>query len=195
MIILMRTFDHPTNAESADDLLRGDRDHRALLCAAGLFTAAVVLHGIDHARRGADSVDRAVFWTGTAAIALEVAIVVLICCRHRLAPLVAAAGGFSLALGYVVVHFLPSRSWLSDSFVGESEVSALSWAAASLEVVSAIALGTAGAVALRHRGGLASAWERNTKAQTFRSGLTHPIALAMVLGNAAIVTISLAQLG
>lgn len=169
------------------------RDLRLEL-AAGFFTLAVLLHNSDHVRRGADTVSGDVFVAGTLAIAVEVAVVVLVFQRHRLAPLAATAIGYALAAGYVITHFLPQRSWLSDSFVSARDVSPLSWGAASIEVVAALALGTAGLLAVHDRGGLAGATSATGAEQPLRAGLLHPAALALLLGNAAILVISLAQL-
>jgi hypothetical protein len=157
----------------------------ALPAAATLFTVAVLVHNADHLRRGVDTVDLDVFWAGTSAIALEVAIVVLAFQRHRLAPRLAAAGGLALALGYGVVHFLPQRGWLSDSFTSGADVSPLSWFAASLEMVAALAVAAAGLTAL----GRATGRER-----PLRDALTHPVALAMIAGNAVVLAVSFAQL-
>jgi hypothetical protein len=146
----------------------------------------VLLHNGDHLRRGADALNSDVFVAGTSAILLEVAIVVLACARHRLAPLVAGAGGVSLALGYFVVHFLPQRSWLSDSFPSAVNVSPLSWTAASLELAAAAAIGAVGLLVLR-----SGAWRGEGRVA---DGLRHPLALAMIAGNAAILIASLVQL-
>jgi hypothetical protein len=170
------------------------RSDRLVLGAATVFAAAVLIHGADHTRRGVDAIDRDVFWAGTAAIALEVGVVVLACQRHRLAPLAAAVVGGSLAVGYVVVHFLPDRGWLSDSLTSASDASALSWTAASLEVVAALALAAAGIVALRERGGLVSAATPHGAELPLGSGVAHPLALAMIAGNAAILAVSFTQL-
>lgn len=170
------------------------RDDALLLWAAAAFTAAVLVHGADHVRRGAGALHRDVFWLGTAAVALEVALVVLATQRHRLAPLVAAVGGWALAFGYVAVHFLPGRSWLSDSFTSGADVSALSWVAASFEVAAAAALGCVGLVVLKRRGGPASATRANPGQRELRAAIVHPVALAMVAGNAIILAISLPQL-
>jgi hypothetical protein len=169
-------------------------DDRPLLWAAALFTFAVLVHGADHVRRGADSVGRDVFWVGTAALVLEVGVVVLVTQRHRLAPLAAVAAGFALAAGYLLVHFLPARAWLSDSFPSAVDVSPLSWGAASLEVVAALALGVAGLLVLHRRGGLASAARPNPGQLDLRAALVHPVALAMLLGNAAVLALSLVDL-
>jgi hypothetical protein len=88
-----------------------------------------------------------VFWLGTAGIMLEVTVVAAVFARHRWAPLAAAVAGVNLAIGYVVVHFLPARSWFSDSFTSAAHVSRLSWAAASLEVAAALTLAIVGCVA------------------------------------------------
>ena len=165
-----------------------------LLAAAAFFTVAVLIHNSDHVRRGADAVSTDVFWVGTSSIAVEIALVVLATQRHRLAPLAAAAGGLSLAAGYVLVHFLPARGWLSDSFTSATGVSPLSWIAASLEVAAAVTLGVVGLIVLRERGGLASATRPHDQQLSLRDGVLHPIALAIIVGNAAILAISLAQL-
>jgi hypothetical protein len=170
------------------------------------------VHGADHVRRGIAATGTDVFVAGTASIAVEVAIVLLICQRHRLAPLVAAGGGFGLALGYLMVHFAPAHPWLSDSFTSAATVSPLSWFAATLEVVASLAVGVTGTLELRRRGdakrgtsaaergpgkrrgGLASAtrpWPAQRRAaQAWR----HPLVIAMVAGNAAILVASAFQL-
>jgi len=170
------------------------RSDARLVAAATFFTIAVLIHNSDHVRRGSDAVTKDVFWAGTSSIALEIAVVVLIGQRHRLAPLVATASGFGLAAGYLLVHFLPYRSWLSDSFTSATDVSPLSWFAASLEVTAAVTLGVVGLLALRARGGLASATAPNTDERSLRDGLLHPAALAMIAGNAVILVLSFAQL-
>lgn len=153
---------------------------------ATVFTIAVLLHNGDHVRRGFYAVHTDVFLAGTAAIVLEAAIVVLVCARHRLAPLVAGAGGLALAVGYLVVHFLPERSWLSDSFPSAINVSPLSWTAASLEMAAAAAVGAAGVLVLR-----SGAWRGNGRVA---DGLRHPVALVMIAGNAAVLVASLLQI-
>lgn len=170
------------------DAVDGDRP---LHVAAWLFTVAVLLHNGDHVRRGADAVASDVFWAGSLSIALEVGVVALVVLRHRVAPLAATTTGFSLAAGYVLVHLLPSRSWLSDPlFAGGAEV--VSQLAASIEIVAALALGAAGLVALHRRGGLASA-STGTTSGSWSTVLTHPAVLAMALGNAVILVVSFAD--
>jgi hypothetical protein len=182
----------PTRTVAAAD--GGDRFDRLLISAAGLFTLAVLVHGADHLRRGVEEISRQVFWLGTAGTFLEVAVVALVCMRHRLAPLAAAVAGFSLAAGYVIVHFLPARRLFSDSFVSGGHVSALSWTAASFEVLAAMLLGVAGVVALRGRGGLASAAVPHPGQRDLRAALRQPVLVVMLTGSAALLVISFAQL-
>jgi hypothetical protein len=162
-----------------------DADDRGLRVAALLFTLAVLLHNGDHARRGGDSVGTDLFAAGSGAILLEVAVVVLVLQRHRLAPLVATVAGFSLAAGYVVAHVLPPRGWLSDSLFSGG-ASPLSQAAAVLEIAAALGLGTAGAVALR-RG-------ERPRTRPLADTIREPAVLAMALGNALIFAVSVATL-
>jgi hypothetical protein len=162
---------------------------RVLRGLAVLFTVAVLVHNGDHLRRGGDAVAGDVFLIGTAAIFVEVAIVALVLRGGPSAPL-AAISALPLAVGYVVVHFTPERSWLSDSFV-EGGASAISIAAASLESASAMALGLAGLWALRARGGLAGAGAGAAAAGDpplpLATVLRHPAVLAMAAGNAVIL--------
>jgi hypothetical protein len=166
---------------------------RRLLAAGALFALAVVVHNGDHVRRGADAVSSDVFWVGTLSIVLEVGLVALVCARHRLAPLAAVAVGGGLAVGYVVVHFLPERSWLSDSFSSGDDVAAVSWFAASLEVVAALAIAIAGALVLSRRGGLAAAAQPVTGEGSLLDGLRHPLAAAFALTQVVVVVLSFAQ--
>ena len=164
---------------------------RLLRLAAWGFTAAVLFHNGDHVRRGADAVGDDVFWAGSLSILLEVLVVALVFLGHRLGPLAAATTGSSLAAGYVLVHLLPARSWLSDPlFDGGAEL--VSQLAASLEIVAAVALGAAGFAALRQRGGLASAADARAPAP-LSTVLTHPAVLAMALGNAVIFALTIAD--
>lgn len=131
------------------------------------------------------------FWAGSLSILLEVAVVALVFLGHRLAPLAGATAGFSLAAGYLLVHLLPGRGWLSDPlFDGGAEL--VSQLAASLEIVAALALGAAGFTALRQRGGLASV-ARPLPPPAVATVLTHPAVLAMAVGNAVIFVLSIAD--
>lgn len=177
-----------TIQRSSSRAVDGDR---LLQAAAVLFTAAVLVHNGDHVRRGADAVASDVFWAGSLSILLEVGVVALVVLGHRTAPLAATTAGFSLAAGYVLVHLLPGRGWLSDPlFDGGAE--GVSQLAASFEIVAALALGAAGSVALRQRGGLASA-TAGAATGSWTKVLTHPVVLAMALGNAVILVLSIAD--
>lgn len=160
------------------------RDERRLDGAALLFTIAVIVHNGDHVRRGASTLPRDVFWIGTAGILVEVALVVLICQRHRLAALAAAVGGIVLAAGYVEVHFLPAHRWLSDSFVSARHLSALSWTAASVEVVAAVALAITGAL-------VHGAWPGRPR--RLADAVLQPLALLMILSQLFMLAASLVQ--
>jgi hypothetical protein len=164
-----------------------------LLRAAAFFAVAVVLHNGDHVRRGADAVSTDVFWLGTAGIVLEVAVVLVICQRHRIAPLAAAVAGTNLTAGYVLVHFLPERTWLSDSFTGGADVSPLSWTAALIEVAAAATLAVVGTLALSRRGGLASAARPYPRQRTLREAILHPLALGFALTQVVTIVVSFAQ--
>jgi hypothetical protein len=153
---------------------------------------AVVLHNADHLRRGSDAIATDVFWIGNLAIALEVVLVVLVFQRHRLAVLAALSGGAGLAVGYLVVHFLPRRSWLSDSFAGAVDVSPLSWIAASVELLSAVTLAAAAWLVVAQRGGLSHAVA--VPGLQHRRDRLHPVALAFAVSQSVTVVISFVQL-
>jgi hypothetical protein len=167
-----------------------------LLWAAAFFTLAVLVHNGDHVRRGADAVTWEVFVLGTLAIPIEIAVVVLAFGRHRLAPLVAAVAGAVLSVGYVTVHFLPSWSDLSDSFVSARNASSLSWGAASLEVAAALILTFVGLVELTRSGWQvrSPATDADGDARPLGAALLHPVALAMIVGNVLVLAASFFQL-
>ena len=170
-----------------------ERGAPALTLAATVFAAAVVLHNLDHLRRGGDAASAEVFWIGSAAIVLEVAIVFLVHLRHRVAPLAATAIGFSLAVGYVVVHFTPERSFFSDSFVsGGAE--AVSILAASLETLGALVLGVTG-LAIVRRTGLAAAMRPTGGATetTLWATARHPVVAAFAAVNLVVFLVSLGE--
>src|SRR5436190_11285841 len=133
-LVVVGTLPRGTRPIRTIILVDTERADRWLVGAATFFTVAVLIHSADHLRRGTDAVNRDVFWLGTAGAAIEVAVVVLVCQRHRVAPLAAAVAGATLASGYLAVHFLPAHPWFSDSFTSASDVSPASWFAASLEV-------------------------------------------------------------
>jgi hypothetical protein len=178
----------PAQPAAAEDV--GDR---WLERVALLFTLAVIVHNADHLRRGVGLLHRDVFWAGTSGIVVEVALVVLICQRHRLAPLASLVGGLGLAAGYIEVHFLPKHRYLSDSFTSAAHASWLSWGAASAEVVAALALAAVGALVLRRRGGLGQSLEPRAGALRLANALQNPIAALMVVSQILGLAISFTQ--
>ncbi|MGH3475236.1 MAG: hypothetical protein ACRD0R_02360 [Acidimicrobiales bacterium] len=158
-------------------------DDRWLRIAAIVFTVAVVAHNGDHWRRGGDSVTAQVFWVGSVAIVVEVAVVLLVFLRHPSAALAAVAAGFGLAAGYILVHFTPNRGWLSDSLTG-GDASWVTVLAALIETVAALGLGIAGLQSLREAG-IASAAPGHAPISLTR-GVTHPVVAAMIIGNIVI---------
>lgn len=122
-----------------------------LVTAGWLFAAGSAVHVVDHLRRGQGSIPDELYWLGNAALVLQVVVVTLVVTRHPRAPLVAAASGFPLALGFLVVHWLPAWSPISDPVW---EVDSLAWAssvASTAEIVAAVAVGFAGLAVLRVR--------------------------------------------
>ena len=170
-----------------------DAGDRRLGLAALVFTIAVIIHNGDHLRRGVDKLSTDVFWVGTAGIVLEVALVVLICQRHRLAPLASAVGGLTLAGGYLEVHFLPAHGWLSDSFTSAGHVSALSWFAASFEMVAAVGLAVVGLQVLAQRGGVESASHTRLAQRRIGEAVVQPLAAVMILTQVAALAVSFIQ--
>jgi isoaspartyl peptidase/L-asparaginase-like protein (Ntn-hydrolase superfamily) len=132
------------------------RDQRLLNQASVLFAIGLVIHTADHLRRGASSVSAELWGAGTVAAVVAVAALVVVHTGRPGAPLVAVAAGFPLAVGYMSAHLLPEWSVLSDPYPG-NDVDQLSWIATLTEITGALAFGTAGAVVLHRRGGLASA--------------------------------------
>ncbi len=84
----------------------------------------------------------------------------------------------------------PGWSWLSDSFTSAVGVSVLSWTAATLEVLAVTTLGLVGFLILRARGGLVSAADAHPSQRPVREALLHPVSVAMIVGNALILSIS-----
>ena len=126
-------------------------EDRYLRAAAIVYATGLVLHTADHLRRGLDVVTPAVLWAGNVSTVIGLVTVVLVLARHRWAPLVAAVTGVPIALGVAAVHLLPEWGALSDPFVGATHtgVTVLSWTVVLVEIVGALALGLAGARAIR----------------------------------------------
>ncbi len=131
--------------QGAPGQLRGDW---GLRYAAIFFAAGLAVHTADHLRRGVGVLTPEVLWGGTVLTVAGVVAIVAVLARHRLAPKIAVAVGFYTAISVAASHLLPHWSSLSDTFPG-GRVDALSWAAVSVEIAGAIALGAAAAAALR----------------------------------------------
>ncbi|MFP3900844.1 MAG: hypothetical protein ACLFXM_08295 [Acidimicrobiia bacterium] len=124
---------------------------RWLRAAALVFLVTFVGHTADHLRRGLDAISTEVEVLGNAGTVLTVVAIGLVLAGHRWGPAAAVAAGLPLALGFALVHFLPDWGAFSDSFPS-GDVDALSWLAASGEVVGALVFAAAGARALRRDG-------------------------------------------
>lgn len=123
---------------------RSDRHSRDLFVAGIAFGAASALHIADHLRRGQGSVTEFLYLMGNIALVLQVVTVTLVVTRHRLAPMVAAAAGPSLAIGFAAAHWLPRWSDMSDPIWQVDSLRPLSFVASGAEIVTAVALGVAG---------------------------------------------------
>jgi hypothetical protein len=165
------------------------RSDRMLRAATIVFALAVLVHNGDHLRRGGDSVSAQVFWVGSAAILVEVAVVVAVFLRHPTAPIAAVAAGFGLAAGYLLVHFTPQRGWLSDSLTS-GDPSAFTVFAAVFETTASILLGTTGVWWLRRRG-LAATTTSGGASVSLARAVAHPVVSAMIIGNAVVFVGSL----
>ena len=116
-----------------------------------IFTAAVVVHGIDHVRRGLDASPTAVMIAGSIHAVVVLIAVVLVFRRTRWAPYAAMVTGFGSAALFTYAHVLPGFWTLSDSFVSEphTHVNWFSWVTAVLEISTGIVFGVVGGRALR----------------------------------------------
>ena len=127
---------------------------RVLRPAGVVFVAALLVHGLDHLRRGIDVMTTQVFVGGNIQFALAFVAFALVIRRHRLAPVAAIAVGFGSALLFVTAHLLPDWGAFSDAYVGSPaapNVTAFSWFTALFEIAADIAFGCAGVIALRRR--------------------------------------------
>lgn len=162
---------------------------RSLQVAAIVFAIVVLVHNGDHLRRGGDSVSTDVMVLGSLGMLVEIGVVWMVLSAHRYAALAALNGGASLVAGYVFVHLLPQRSWLSDSLLGshshEHGVTWFSWIAVFGLLAASVWLAVAGWLALP-KGGASPA--------TPPSSRLHPVVIAMIAGNLIIFVGSLATL-
>jgi hypothetical protein len=129
-----------------------DRSARSLQVAGVVFAVGSLVHLLDHLRRGQGSVTDTLYWAGNLALIVQVAVITLVLTRHRIAPLAAAAGGFPLAVGFLAAHWVPEWSALSDPVWEIDSLPALSYAASSLEIIGALAVGLCGLAIVRREG-------------------------------------------
>jgi hypothetical protein len=118
-------------------------DERLLRVTAIVYAIGLALHTADHFRRGVWTITRHVFWAGNLSTALGVVAVVLIVTGHRWAPAAAVAFGIPIAVGVAAVHWLPTWSVFSDSFV-DKDLGWMSWTVVAIEVAGALATGIVG---------------------------------------------------
>jgi len=121
---------------------------------AAVFAVAVVVHGIDHLRRGVDVVTTVVRDAGAIQFVSGAVVVFLVFRRHRWAPAAAAFVGFASAAGFAAAHLLPHWSAFSDPYTGSvvaPNVNGFSWFSALFEIAADLAFGIAGLQALRAR--------------------------------------------
>lgn len=123
------------------------RDKVLAWTAAG-FGAAFLLHGADHLRRGLDASPASVAAIGAVqAVAIGIAVVMAWTAR-RGAPLAAMGVGTVSILLVVFGHLVPGGT---DSFATPpaTNVTALSWASAVLEIAAAATFAVAGLLVAR----------------------------------------------
>jgi hypothetical protein len=126
-------------------------DHR-LRVAGVVFAIGSAVHVIDHFRRGQGSVTDLLLALGNLALVLQVVTITLILTRHRLAPVVAVAAGFPLAIGFAAAHWLPRWSDMSDPVWRIESATWFSYLASTAEIVGALAVGLCGLAIVRDRG-------------------------------------------
>ena len=115
----------------------------ALRWAAVALAVGLLVHTVDHLRRGLDAVTTEVFWAGNVSTVLALVAITLVFASHRRAAQLAVVVGVSQALGVAAVHLLPAWGVLSDS-LRDGGVDAVSWVAVLAEIAGAAAFGVAG---------------------------------------------------
>lgn len=129
-----------------------DAAHGRLRAAALLFAMGTAVHVIDHLRRGQGSITDFLYVMGNLALVLQIVTITLVLTRHRLGPLVAAAAGLPLAIGFAAAHWLPTWSDMSDPVWQIDDSRWFSYLASTWEIVGALAVGLTGLAVVRARG-------------------------------------------
>ena len=91
-------------------------ENRLLKYTAWVFAAALLLHNMDHLRRGLKVLTPEVLWAGMALNIAAVAAIALVVARRNWAPAAATGVGFFMAIGVTASHLLPHWSVFSDAF-------------------------------------------------------------------------------
>lgn len=115
--------------------------------ATAVFVGALLLHLIDHLRRGLSASPVPVQFIGNTQLVLAVATVVLVVRRTPTAPMWAVALGFGSAIGFSLSHLVPEWGPISDSFVNAGEAAGItwySWVTAVGEIGAGLLLGSVG---------------------------------------------------
>jgi hypothetical protein len=115
-----------------------------LALAAIAYLAANLLHGADHIRQELAGVNVAIATGGALLTAAGIAAVIVALRHDPRTPLVATVVGFAAAMLVAGSHLAPHWSVLSDSYVDDVHVDALSWGVVGLEVATALLLGAVG---------------------------------------------------
>jgi hypothetical protein len=115
-----------------------------LALAAIAYLAANLLHGADHIRQELAGVNVAIATGGALLTAAGIAAVIVALRHDPRTPLVATVVGFAAAILVAGSHLAPHWSVLSDSYVDDVRVDALSWGVVGLEVATALLLGAVG---------------------------------------------------
>jgi hypothetical protein len=115
-----------------------------LALAAIAYLAANLLHGADHIRQELAGLNVAIAGGGAILTAAGVAAVIVALRDDPRTPLVATVVGFAAAILVAGSHIAPHWSVLSDSYVDDVSVDALSWVVVSLEIGTALLLGAVG---------------------------------------------------
>src|SRR5256885_6632504 len=152
------------------------RGYRLLRYACILYIVGFALHTADHFRRGTDTLTPEVFWLAGVANVVGVIVIALVFTGHSLAPLAAVVKGFTSAILFAAVHFLPEWSAFSDAFPGGAErgVEATSWAGALIEIAGLLAVGAAGTYMLVIRPRRAPLAPPTTPPRAASRALPHP---------------------
>jgi hypothetical protein len=124
-------------------MVSGFVEDRLLKCTAWLFAAALLVHNMDHLRRGLKVLTPEVLWAGIALNIAAVAVIAIVVARREWASAAAAGVGFFMAIGVTASHLLPHWGVFSDAFPG-SHVDIWSYAAVLFEIGASALFGFVG---------------------------------------------------